>query len=318
MKTKLLLLAVFLFAVINTYAQTHTNEAGLQSDNDSFLAQGSDRYYTNGIYAYFRHALNAGKNDKMANKVLGFEAGQKIFNPRSGYIPAAQYVDRPFAGYLYVGSSLNLLYKNESNLKLSAKVGVIGPAAGAEGIQKFIHKTFGFYPPQGWQYQVRNEVQFNLSADYNKLLARTKGIDVSASGYANLGNGFTGAGVGPLFRLGSFNQLFHSVSTQSTVSGSDVAAPLHKHELFFYYKPQANYIAYDATIQGSLFKDHPEPGTEEITLTKKPFVLTNQIGGSLVINRFVFDVSVIFKSKEVKEMLRSQQWGSVTMLYRFK
>jgi len=318
MKTKLLLFAFSLFAGIHTYAQTHTNEVGLQSDNDSFLAQGSDRYYTNGIYAYFRHALDASKNDNLANKVLGFEAGQKIFNPRSGYIPAPQFVDRPFAGYLFIGSSLNLLYKNESNLKLSAKIGVVGPAAGGQGIQKFIHKTFGFYPPQGWQYQVRNDVELNLSAEYNKLLARAEGADVSLTSYANLGNGFTGAGVGPLFRLGSFNQLFHSASTQSTVSRSDIAAPLHQHELFFYYKPQANYIAYDATIQGSLFKDHPEPGTQEITLTKKPFVLTNQVGGSLVINRFVFDVSVIFKSKEVKEMLRSQQWGSVTMLYRFK
>lgn len=318
MRNKLFLLAVCLFAGMAAYAQTRTNEIGLQSENDSFLGQGSDRYYTNGIFLYFRHALDASKNDKLANKVLGFEAGQKIYNAQSGGIPSTDYLDRPFAGYLYVGSSLNLLYKNESNLKLSAKLGIVGPAAGGEPIQNFIHDTFGFYKLTGWPYQVRNDAELNLSAEYNKLLARNSWIDVSFSGYANLGNGFSGAGVGPLIRLGNFNQLFHSASTQSTVSGANVAAPLHQHEFFFYYKPQANLVAYDATIQGSMFKDHPEAGTQEVTLDKKPFIFSNQFGVTYVSGRIVLDVNAVVQTKDTKQMVRStHQWGSVSLFYRF-
>jgi len=317
MKNKLLLLAACLFAGINTFAQTHSNEIGIQSDNDSFLAQGSDRYYTNGIYLYFNHALNTGNNPLLANKVLGFEAGQKIFNAQSGGIPSVDYLDRPFAGYLYVGTSLNLLYKNESNLKLSGKLGVVGPAAGGEPIQNFIHNTFGFYKLTAWQYQIRNDVELNLSAEYNKLLTRGTWADLTFTSYANLGNGFTGAGIGPVLRLGNFNQLFHSVSTQSTASNTNVAAPLHEREFFFYYKPQINLVAYDATIQGSMFKDHPEPGTQEITLDKKPLVLTNELGVNYTGSRFIFKLAAIFKSKEVEQMRRSQQWGSATLIYRF-
>src|SRR6478609_7841281 len=121
MKIKLFITALCLAAGGSLFAQTHSSEIGLQSDNDSFLAQGSDRYYTNGIFIYYRHALDATKNASLANKVLGIEGGQKIFNAQSGGIPSVAYLDRPFAGYLYAGASLNLLYKNESNLKLSAK-----------------------------------------------------------------------------------------------------------------------------------------------------------------------------------------------------
>lgn len=316
MKIKSLLAVACLFASTGTFAQNRGHEIGLQTDNDSFLAQGSDKYYTNGIFAYYRQALDVSKSTVLANKVLGFEVGQKLFNPQSAAIPALEYLDRPFAGYLYAGTSLNLLYKNESNLKLSGKIGVVGPASGGRGIQEFIHKTFGFYPPEGWEYQIRNDVEVNLSAEYNRLIARGDWIDVSAATYANMGTGFISAGAGPFIRLGNFNQLFQSASTQSTASkGSNTL--LHPHEFFFYYKPQANLIGYDATVQGSIFKDHPEAGTLEVTKDIRNVVFSNQLGLTYVSGRFVYDAAVIFNTKEVKGMAHAHKWGSLTLLYRF-
>ena len=213
-------------------AQTHTQEFGFQTDNDGYLAQGSDKYYTNGIFFFYRHALDVNKSN-LANKVLGFEIGQKMFNPQSGAIPDPIYIDRPFAGYLYAGATLNYLYDNESNIKLGAQVGVIGPASLARQTQELIHNTFGFYHPMGWQYQIRNNAVLNLSADYNKLITRTQGFDITLNAYANLGNGFSGAGIGPMFRLGKLNALFNSVSTQSTVIKARNPNAAKQHELFF-------------------------------------------------------------------------------------
>ena len=303
------------------FAQTHSTEIGIQSDNDSYLAQGSDRYYTDGIFIYYRHALKVDASSGLQNKVLGFEAGQKIFNPQTGSIfyngrDNPGYVDRPFAAYLYLGSTLNLLYKNESNLKLGAQIGVVGPDAFGRQTQTFVHDNFGFYHPSGWEYQVDNNLELNLSAEYNRLLARGSWIDVSLTSYANLGNGFTGAGIGPLFRLGDFNQLFNSVSTQSTATRSGSVAPLHKRELFFYYKPQFNVVAYDATVQGSLFGSH-NPNSMEITLNPERLVFSNQAGIGYSGKRFVLDAAAIFHTKDVKEMRQSHQWGTVTLLYRF-
>jgi lipid A 3-O-deacylase len=321
MKFKLFTLIICLFSSINLFAQTRSSEIGAETDNDSYLFQGSDRYYTDGIFLYYRHALIVKDDSKLQNKVLGFEFGQKIFNPQSGSIADVNgvdqpsQIDRPFAAYLYVGANLNLLFKDESNLKLGAQVGMIGPGAEGKQIQDFVHDNFGFYHPSGWEYQINNEFQLNLSAEYNRLLARGSWIDVSLSSYLNLGNGFSGAGVGPLVRLGSFNQLFNSVSTQSTASRKEPAGLLHKHELFFYYKPLVNYVAYDATIQGGLFDNH---SGLEITKDKEPFIFSQQFGVAFSTSRFVFDIAAIFHTLDDKEMVQSHQWATVTGLYRFK
>ena len=322
MKFKLFCFLLCIICTGSAFAQSHSTEIGAQTDNDSYLLQGSDRYYTDGIFFYYRHALKIKDKDTtvLRNKVLGFEFGQKIFNPQSGsifYMGADQpgLIDRPFAAYLYVGSTLNFLYKNESNLKIGAQIGMIGPGALGKQVQDYVHDNFGFYHPSGWQYQVNNEFQLNLSAEYNRLLARASWIDISVASYANLGNGFTGAGAGPLVRLGDFNQLFNSVSTQSTVSRNNIDGLLHKHEIFFYYKPQVNYVAYDATIQGGLFDKH---GGLEITKDKEPFIFSQQFGVAFTTSRFVFDIAAIFHTVDDKEMVQSHQWGSVTGLYRFK
>ena len=324
MRFKLLGLIIGLFITSGALAQSFTNEIGIQTDNDSYLLQGSDKYYTDGIFIYFRHAMHVkgGDSSKLQNKLLGFETGQKIFNPQSGSIfvngkDQPSLVDRPFAGYLYIGSTLNLLYKNESNLKLSAQLGIIGPSAFGKQVQDFVHDNFGFYHPSGWEYQVDNNVVLNLSAEYNKLIARGQYIDVSLASYANMGNGFSGAGAGPLVRLGSFNQLFHSVSTQSTAIQNDNVAPLHNNEIFFYYKPQFNYVAYDATIQGGLFTNR-SANSQEITLTKEPFIFSQQVGVAFTTRRFTFDINAIFHTIDVKQMESSHQWASVTGVYRFR
>ncbi len=304
---------------INTIikAQTHAHEIGFQTDNDGYLAQGSDRYYTNGIFINYRQALSIPADSRLANKVLGFEIGQKMYNPQTGGIPDPIYIDRPFAGYLYAGSTLNLLYKNETSLKLGVQAGVIGPASYARQTQEFIHRTFGFYPPTGWQYQVRNNFVLNLSAEYVKLLARSGSFDVSADGYANIGTGFIGAGVGPLFRLGDLNKLFNSASTQSAVSKKGNNNITKQREFFLYYKPQINYVGYDATVEGGIFETPNYAATQELTLSPNRVMLSNQIGGDFTNSRWTVDFSVIFHTKDVPNMVYAHQWGSLAVMYHF-
>jgi lipid A 3-O-deacylase len=323
MKSILFLFLSTILLVGTAFAQTKTykNEAGFQTDNDGFLGQGSDRYYTAGNFGYFRHALTIKNLDSssLQNKVLGFELGQKIYTPQSGSIPDPMYIDRPFAGYLYIGSTLNLLYKNESNLKLEVQTGFIGPHSYGQQIQDLIHSTFGFYTPTGWQYQIQDAFQVNLSAAYNRLLTRGQIADLSFNSYVNAGTGLTGAGAGLLARLGKFNQLFNSISTTSTVSSNNRSTPLHNGELFFYYKPSINFVAYDATIQGGLFES--QPGTNEVTSTKTPVLFNQQFGGDLAMGHWVIDLSAIVETHETQEMDETghstHQWGSLSVMYRF-
>jgi lipid A 3-O-deacylase len=305
---------VCFFITVTAFSQTHTTEVGLQTDNDAYLAQGSDRYYTNGFFLFYRHALPVTESTSLKNKIVGLELGQKIFNPQTGRIPSPSYVDRPFAGYLYAGINLNLLYKNESNLKLGVQTGMVGPASLAKQAQTFIHNTFGLYQILGWEYQIKNNFQLNLSAEYNRLLTRASIIDLSVATYANLGTGFTGAGAGALLRLGNFNQLFNSESTQSaSIVGK--TSPLHKHELFFYYKPLLNVVGYDATIQGGIF-DTQNNGLE-VTAEIKPFIFSQELGINYVTTRWIFNASAYTRTIETNYQIAPHQWGSVRILYRF-
>jgi lipid A 3-O-deacylase len=300
-------------------AQNHTKEFGIQSDNDSYLGQGSDRYYTDGLFFFYNQALDVKGNAKLQNKILGFELGQKIFNPRGGNVPSPDFIDRPFAGYLFVGASMNYLLKNEDNLKLGAQIGLVGPLSGAEAAQTWVHKNFGFYTPTGWQYQIKNDVELNLSAEYNKFIARDTAVDFSLRSYVNLGTGLTGAGVGAMVRLGVFNRLFNSAATQSSVIADNSVKPLVKHEFYLYYKPMLNVIGYDATVQGSLFRSNndKDPANQEITLDPQRLMLSNQVGVTYTTNRWTFDAAATLHTKDVKQMVRTHSWGSVTAFYKF-
>lgn len=315
------IILTFFFSLIGCFSlqaqtKTYKNEIGFQSDNDSYLAQGSDRYYTNGLLFFFNHALDQSKHhpSKIHKRILGFEIGQKMYNPQSGSIPDTRYIDRPFTGYLFATGSLSLLYTSESTLKLSAQLGTVGPHALGEEAQNLMHNIFGFYPLNGWQYQLKNEVSLNLSADYSRLLARRKNIDLSLNTYGHLGNAFSGAGAGLMLRAGNFNQFFQSSSSSSTISnGSGSISAFHDHEFFFYAKPVINYVAYDATIEGGLFRADKGPFVFE----QKKLVFSQQIGVTYAKNRWTIDAHAIFKTKEIQHSARAHQWGSVNLRYRF-
>lgn len=300
---------------LSLLAQDFKNEFGFKSDNDSYLGFGSDRYYTNGLFINFRHAINQNKLSPKTEKIIyEINAGQKMYNPYSGYAPNPTKQDRPFAGYLYGGFALSWFHKNESILKAEVQIGTIGPDTRAEQAQELLHKTVGFYAIDGWQYQVSDEIAINLSAQYTKRLLRAdeKDLDLSLETYGNLGNTFSGAGAGVVFRYGKINQLFNTAYTNSIISNNAKTKPFANKEFFFYAKPQLNLVAYDATLQGGMFS-HTSP----ITFKPQAVVFAQQIGLNYSSRRFTADFSLLFKTKEVKSSARAHQWGSVSMYYRW-
>ncbi|NRF41376.1 lipid A deacylase LpxR family protein [Pedobacter foliorum] len=311
----ILLFSILSILTFGASAQTYKNEFGFKSDNDSYLAQGSDRYYTNGLFIDYRRAMDQSKlKTGLEKKIYEISVGQKMYNPISGYAPDPAKQDRPFAGYLYVGGALSWFHSNESVLKTSVEIGTTGPNSLAEDGQELLHNTVGFYELDGWQYQIKNEMAVNLSAQYTKLLHRasSNAIDFSFDGYANVGTTFSGAGAGILFRAGGINQLFNSAYTNAVIGNNAKTKALVKREIFFYAKPQLNFVAYDATVQGSMFNnDSP------VTFGVKPIVFAQQVGFNYSSQRFTFDFGMLFKTKEIKSSAKAHQFGSISMFYRF-
>ncbi|MHB1176879.1 MAG: lipid A deacylase LpxR family protein [Daejeonella sp.] len=318
MKLSHLLWLVLLSIPCFTYGQqtNFRNQFGFRTDNDAYLGYGQDRYYTNGLSISFRRATDQSKLTKKLNKLIWeIEGGQKIYNPQSGNIPDITFVDRPFAAYLYAGGSINMLFNSENALKISLQAGTIGPDANGKEAQELLHKTVGFYEIKGWEFQVNNESAINTTIDYKHFLQRSGSgnTDFTVTSYLNAGNTFSGAGAGILFRAGDLRQFFHSAVTESVLSNNSSSKDISEREFFFYAKPMLHYIAYDATIQGGLFRNNKGP----VTFDVKPLVFSQQAGFIYSKNRWTADFSVIFKSREVKSTAKPHQYGSAALYYSF-
>lgn len=316
-KMKLLVfISLFLTLSNAIYSQdkNYNDEFGFRSDNDSYLALGQDRYYTNGLFISFRHALKRDTTEKKtAKKIWEIEAGHYIFNPFTGSITNLQDVDRPFAAVLYAGGKFNWLFKNESNFELGLDIGTIGPNAFGREIQEGLHKAIGFYAIKGWEYQVNNEVGINSSFKYTRLIARKqKDNDLSLNTYANIGSTFSGAGAGVLFRAGRINQFFKSVTNNSRISNLP-GDPIPEKEIFFFTRPMLHFVAYDATIQGGMFREDKGP----VVFAPNRFQYSQEFGVNYAANRWTLNFSITFKSRDVKTQNAAHKYGSAVIYYRF-
>jgi len=316
-----ILFLILCFGSLISFSQSNPsffkNEFGFKTENDAYLAIKQDRYYTNGLFLFFRSALKpTAKQDtsKVVKKIWSISAGQKMYNAQSGYVPNIDFIDRPFAGYLYGSTSLQWLLKNENVFKAEIQGGIIGPSALGEEGQELYHDIFGFYELNGWQYQVKDEFALNLILNYDRLLYRSasRKIDFSLPVEARIGNTFSGIKTGVLFRTGGLNPLYHSSATQSNVASYKEAHVLDK-EFYFFLKPSLDLVLYDATISGGLFRE--DKG--DVTFDNKPLVFSQELGLAYSQKRWTLNFSLLFKSKEVKSSAKAHQYGIIDIFYRF-
>jgi len=309
----LLLLSFFCTTVTFSQEKTFQNEFGFRSDNDAYLAIAQDHYYTNGLFITFRHAIAPQRNlSTYRKKTWEAEAGQYMYNAYSGDTERLQEIDRPFAAYLYGGLKMNWFTNKESHFQAALQIGTIGPKAYGREAQETLHKAVGFYAIHGWEYQVNNETGFNSSFNYSKLLTRSGKNDLILNSYLNLGNTFSGGGLGVLYRTGNINPIFSSAIYNSRISNSSSDSSA-KRESFFYARPFLNFVAYNATIQGGMFRPDKGPAI----FKPNRLLFSQELGYMYSKNRWTFNFSVTFQTKELKEQIESHQYGSASIYYRF-
>lgn len=308
---RFLFLLLFL-AGTQSYAQSYRYQFTLRDDNDFYFA-GDDRYYTNGTFLGVKWASADSLNTKKraVKSVWQVHIGQKMFNPQSGFIPAPRFIDRPFAGYLFAGLAHTKVYKNESRLRIDLEGGVIGPDALGMETQRFIHKLIGQYPPMGWQYQIGNEVALNSVFQYSRPLLKNTAriLDLSAEGTGLLGTTFSGARASVFFRAGALKPF-----TKSASYGTDVGAGAGEKEFYFYTRPELGWVAFDATLEGTLFT-HTK--SNAVTVDVNRFFYSQTFGGVYSKNRWLVDFSLLFRTKESPEQVRTVHWAALSLGYRF-
>ena len=302
--------------VLKKAQNKYRHEIQVVSENDNYLLQLRDGYYTNGLLVKFSYA---GKKQTpvFSKRVQTIEAGQQIFNPNrfDSTNPITQ--DRPFAGYLYAKFQQRLFVKrHQALLGWSAGVGVIGKPSMAEHVQRWYHYLVGIYDVEGWQNQIADEWSVQVSGHYTRSLLNhspeKRRWDLAATGQANLGNLFTDVSGGILLRAGWMESYQHSVHWDARVSRDGRPGPAHKRECYFFLHPVITWQAYNAVLEGGLFTHNQSPKTVAI----EPWVLATQLGFKWAENRWTLGVHYTNRSRQAKTQIRQEHFLSVQVAYR--
>jgi lipid A 3-O-deacylase len=303
-------------ALSQRLSRAYTKEISVITDNDNYLIQKRDGYYTNGFYFSFQHLVQP-KDPRTQKATMRYELGQMIFNPYKYSITDPENMDRPFAGYLYLKATRSRFFAKGNNLQYGLAVGVIGPASRAEQVQKSYHNLINIYEVRGWGYQLKNEAGLNLYAQYTHPISAPPGqgqiVDLHAVARANLGNTFTNATAGLLFRIGPMERSSQSVLWNSRLHSS-TPGYIRRSELFLFFQPEIMVQGYNATLQGGLFRNDKGP----VIATLQPVLYQQKLGIAYAKGRFSVVVADVHRTREAKHMRRKENYGSIQVSYRLQ
>ncbi|MGD1955733.1 MAG: lipid A deacylase LpxR family protein [Sphingomonadales bacterium] len=234
-------------------------------END--IAFGTDREYSNGgLFTYTADVGQApGFLRRFAIEDLGAEAfqlrygvGQRMYTPINKTATEPLFDERPYVGLLFGQIDLNF-EKGTTVHRLSALLGVFGPAALAGRTQNFFHRLANTERVEGWANQIRNEPALNLNYDVTRpvRLAGETALDLDAEPFIGLafGNVSTGVRAGFVLRFGPYlDGQPTAVSVRSRLEPPRLFRPSdglrwHVHAGFV-----GEAEAYSSTVDGNLFR----------------------------------------------------------------
>ncbi|WP_186804801.1 lipid A deacylase LpxR family protein [Limihaloglobus sulfuriphilus] len=217
-KTKAILTAIIVFMSVFPAAGESLN---LYLQNDSKILKpnhNTDRHYTNG----FKLAWVTKTPDWQLLDYFGgwaFASGAEPLRESGVYIAqdlyTPDYIDMPnmrptpdmkYNAWLY-GGFFNVRSNSEKLEYIELNMGVIGPSALGESIQKPVHEITGSPKPIGWDEQLSDEFAINLDYYIRQKLTDAYELfgydfDILADYGLTVGSVFRHAEAGMLMRLG--------------------------------------------------------------------------------------------------------------------
>ena len=282
------------------------------TDNDNYLLQKKDGYYTNGVFFTYTWLPKKAKDKR---KLTSVEIGQTIYTDRTRKIINRSQIDRPFTGYLYGKYKETFFGKKEDVLQWSVALGTIGKNSGGEWLQKHYHSIINIYSFYGWEFQLNNAIGLDGNFTYAPVILPQKEntyVTLKPILAANIGNTFTNANIGLMLQAGFFERNSQSALWNARLNSNAVKTKRH-FELFGYYHPQLVYQAYNATVQGGLFLKDKGPLTSDIS----HWMYQHKLALVYAERRFTVGLAAVFQTKEAKIQTAFQRYGSLSMGYRF-
>lgn len=316
---------VLFVCVVSQAQQTKTfrYELTAATDNDDYTWKYTDRYYSNGLFLKFSAALKDIDAKKSAGfkKILTIELGQQMINSYRHDTIYYKQLDRPFAGLLFAKATVTKSFINENVLQWGAQAGIMGPSAFGRQVQTWWHGVFNIYKVYGWQTQLNDEAFLNLTASYHHHLIKKQTekpwYDAFAFASATAGNNLSALTAGLQFKLGAFEKAYQSVAWGTLLQKSkQVPSYRRNHEVYFYFEPQLTYQAYNAIIQGGMFLKENEKGFYRTAIS--PLVFQYRYGILYAQNHWTVQLGYTFKTREAKNQIAIENFGTMRLSYRFR
>jgi hypothetical protein len=250
-----------------------------------------------------------------------------MFTPNDISIAENQPDDRPWAGLLYgsVGllSDTGLQRDDDSNYSridtLELTLGVVGPASFADNTQKVVHEMIDSPDPKGWDNQIHNEPIVNLAYErkYRSWFeGDVLGLEYDATPHAGfmLGNAYTNAELGTMFRLGfDLPGDYGPPRIRPSLPGSDFFVPDTRGfpvSGYLFAGAAGRWVLRDITLDGNTFRDSN-------SIDKEPLVGDLQIGFAVIVGQARFTYTHVYRTAEFEGQDKGDQFGSLSMSVRF-
>ncbi len=178
-------------------------------------------------------------------------------------------------------------------------------------MQKLLHQNTPSSDLPAWDYQLHDEVTFNLSnAEYFKYLKKEY-QDLILNYNIALGTVDTSVTVGLSYRLGY--HIKDDFGIAPIKAGFENALSLHNNKQFsfyFYASSALSYVVRDIFLDGNTFQDSP-------SVDKSKFLAQVNIGAVLEYQGYILSLSDTYLSKEYSTQEASHGYGSLSLAYKF-
>jgi len=302
-------------------------------ENDILGTDDSDRHYTNGLQLSYQTAENHvwGWLDRWAREHLftgpdcalraHWAVGQNLYTPEDLARSELIVDDRPYAAWLH--GDLGLVGNTRDAVRvIELSLGVVGPAAQGEGMQKWVHQVIASPDPQGWAHQIGNELAVMLVVEQKwRNLRRLDSlpllgelgleVDFSPHGGVALGNVLTYGGIGGTVRLGQgLDRDFGPPRIQPAPPGSGYFVPDSRFGWYVFLGVDGRAVLHNIFLDGNTFRDSHR--------VDKNLLVADLVGGFAISALGVrLGVVYIHRTKEFDLQDHANHFGSITTSIRF-
>ncbi len=290
---------------------------GFVFDND--IWNKTDRYYTNGVSFTFtapflnksplNYILIPVSKQNASYSLYGLRVNHAMYTPTDLVSPGIKPDDRPFASVLSL-SEFRVSNNSERFIQYQSEIqfGMIGNYALGEQAQSFIHLITPSEVPEGWTYQIKNDLILNYNFSISKGLVNLSNFEWIVNGGLQLGTLHTNYSLGIKLRAGKLNSYFGSL-VPATVWSNE------KFQFSFLVESDVKYVFYNGTLQGGVFFNRDSPfiiTPEQLT----PWVFHHRLGLTVNLKSHQLSIYQNILSPEFKGGL-SHKWVGISYKFWF-